>query len=459
MDENDEEELPPTHVFFDIEAMQPQEQHEPNLVVAETEHDDRPFRFRGEHCLRYFLECLDTLTLEDRRQVNVIAHNFQGYDGYFVVRQYHTDNQIVEQLHNGCKLLQVKRDSIRFIDSLSVFQMPLSAFPKTFGLTELRKGYFPHKFNIPKNQEYVGPIPAIDYYMPEAMPPEGRQEFKKWHQEQRDNHKVIDFQKELLLYCESDVRLLKEGCLTFKRLFEAKTGFNPFEHMTIASSCNRDLRMNRMIPNSIATEPLGGWRNRVNQSRVALEWLNWRDHQLRQEALEQLNHEDLEAHDMMARAYPDHPHPSQRNYIQHVGSTGEYSVPGTTFTVDGYCQETNTVHELHGCFWHGCPKCYPVRDEAHLRLCDRTMEDAYNKTQQKMRQLHTKGYNVKEMWECEWTHLKQTHRDIRAYVDSLQVVEPLNPRNPFCGKRTNAIKLYQHVTPGQKIHYIDFTFL
>ena len=227
--------------------------------------------------------------------------------------------------------------------------------------------------------------------------------------------------------------------------------------MTIASTCNSDLRMNRLIPNSIASEPVGGWRNRVNQSRVALDWLNWRDHQLRQEALEQLSHEDLEAHDMMARAYPDHPHPSQRHYIQHVGNAGEYRVPGTTLTMDGYCQETNTVYEFHGYFWHGCPKCYPLQDEAHLRLCDRTMEDVYNKTQQKMRQLHTEGYNVKEMWECKWTHLKQARPDIRAYVDSLQFVEPLNPRDAFCGGRTNAIKLYHHVTPGRKIHYIDFT--
>jgi len=122
---------------------------------------------------------VDTLTLEDTRQVNVIAHNFQGYDGYFVVNQYHSDNQIVKQLRNGCKLLEVKHDSIRFIDSISFFQMPLSAFPKTFGLTELKKGYFPHKFNIPENQEYVGPIPAIDYYMPKVMCPDRRQKFEK----------------------------------------------------------------------------------------------------------------------------------------------------------------------------------------------------------------------------------------------------------------------------------------
>ena len=32
----------------------------------------------------------------------------------------------------------------------------LSAFPKTFGLDELKKGYFPHYFNTNKNQNYVG---------------------------------------------------------------------------------------------------------------------------------------------------------------------------------------------------------------------------------------------------------------------------------------------------------------
>ena len=188
MEEDEEEDVdeydddnPPIHVFFDIEAMQPQEQHVANLVVAEIEDNDRPFRFQGEHCLRDFLEWLDTLTQNDTRQVNVIAHNFQGYDGYDVVNQYHSDNQTVEQLRNGCKLLEVKRDRIRFIDSLSFFQMPLSAFPRTFGLTELNKGYFPRKFNIPENQAYVGPVPAIDYYMPETVSPKGRQEFETGH--------------------------------------------------------------------------------------------------------------------------------------------------------------------------------------------------------------------------------------------------------------------------------------
>ena len=106
-DTSPEEDQPPLHVFFDIEAMQPQELHIANLVVAETEDDDQPKCFPGHHCVRDFLEWLDTLTLHDTRQVNVLAHNFQGYDSYFVIHQYYGDNRIVEQLRNGCKLLQV----------------------------------------------------------------------------------------------------------------------------------------------------------------------------------------------------------------------------------------------------------------------------------------------------------------------------------------------------------------
>ena len=437
--------------------MQPQEQHIANLVVAETEDDDPPQRFSGPFCIRDFLEWLDTLTLHDTRQVNVLAHNFQGYDGYFVLHQYYDDNRIVQQLRNGCKLLEVKHDRIRFIDSMSFFQMPLSAFPKTFGLTELKKGYFPHQFNQPDDyhQNYVGILPSRDHYMPETMSPKDRQAFETWHQEQHDQGVVFHFKQELIAYCESDVRLLKQGCLTFKRLFEDLTGFNPFEHITIASACNRDLRRNRMIPNSIASEPLrGGWKkNNINQSLPALHWLTWCDHQLRQRALQDLNPNDL-----LASANPD-PH---RQYVQHVRNEGEYKIPGTQIRVDGYCPDTHTVYEFQGCFWHGCPTCYPNRHEKHARHCHRTMQDVYETTQDKVRQLTSRvqaGYKVIQMWGCEWEHLQQTQPEINSFVQGLDFISPLQPREAFCGGRTNAVKLYHHITPGQKIHYIDVTSL
>ena len=39
--------------------------------------------FEGSSCVREFLDWLEELTEEDTRMVTVIAHNFQGYDGFF----------------------------------------------------------------------------------------------------------------------------------------------------------------------------------------------------------------------------------------------------------------------------------------------------------------------------------------------------------------------------------------
>ena len=68
------------------------------------------------------------------------------------------------------------------------------------------------------------------------------------HDQQSVNNAIFDFQKELVEYCESDVKLLKQGCLKFKGLFEEKSKFNPICCMTIASACNRDRTEWSLIP-------------------------------------------------------------------------------------------------------------------------------------------------------------------------------------------------------------------
>ena len=55
----------------------------------------------------------------------------------------------------GSKILCMEVLHIKFIDSLNFLSMPLSAFPKTFGLLELKRGYCPHFFNTKENQDYV----------------------------------------------------------------------------------------------------------------------------------------------------------------------------------------------------------------------------------------------------------------------------------------------------------------
>ena len=143
-----------------------------------------------------------------------------------------------------------------------------------------------------------------------------------------------------------------------------------------------------MQPNTIASKPLHGWRCCTNQSRVALEWLHWQENRLLK--------------------YSDIRHPSSVGIrLQHVANQGEYLIPNSRYTVDGYDAQTNTVYELHGCFWHGCPECYPNRSESHRRLEDRPMDEVYSCTQKKLQFQRDKSYNVIETSECEWSKMKK----------------------------------------------------
>ena len=82
--------------------------------------------------------------------------------------------------------------------------MSLSALPKAFGLSELRKGFFPHLFNTPQNENaHLQNLPEIKFYSPETMSVEKKKEFDIWYEENKN--KEFDFQKEILEYCISDV--------------------------------------------------------------------------------------------------------------------------------------------------------------------------------------------------------------------------------------------------------------
>ena len=72
--------------------------------------------------------------------------------------------------------------------------------------------------------------------MPETMSVIGRKDFEKWNAQQVSDQVHFDFSKELIDYCEFDVKRLKAGCLKLKALFEEKSKSNPFERMTIASA-------------------------------------------------------------------------------------------------------------------------------------------------------------------------------------------------------------------------------
>jgi hypothetical protein len=97
------------------------------------------------------------------------------------------------------------------------------------------------------------------------------------------------------------------------------------------------------------------------------------------------------------------------NYVQFVinkeiqnmlSPLGEYTIPTTCFKADGYCQETNTIYEFHGDFWHGNPKKFKKNDINPITK--NTYGELYDKTQEKKAKIMELGYNYVEMWEGDW---------------------------------------------------------
>ena len=444
MDEDDDPpDPPPLFIYFDIEARQDQGEHVANLLCAEREDNDQCEVFEGNTCLEEFLDWLRAQTQTNdpnvQRQVIAVAHNFQGYDSYFVLDELYKQCICPQQIVNGAKILSMEIDHIKFIDSMCFLQMALSDFTAAFGLEELKKGFFPHFFNTLEHQEYVGPVPAQDYYDPAGMKPKRKEAFEAWHQARREEEYEFNFHEELIAYCQSDVHLLKQGCMQFQKEFEREAQFNPMEQcITIASACNRYYRKKCLIPFTIASEPVRGWHGKSKpHSFASMEWLYWINHQLRQERNQ---HEDQ---------------------LIHAHNQGEHSIRinGQLIHVDGFDPTTQTVYEFQGCFYHGCPTCFPNRDIRHKKHDDMTMRQIYELTQNRIQAIRDAGHPVVEMWECEWNQHKETQLEICNFLYTLKLTERLEPRDAFFGGRTNAIQLYCQTQPGEQIRYVDYTSL
>lgn len=368
-----------------------------------------------------------------------IAHNLKGYDGVFILNTILKKILPTERLPDvilcGTKILTIMFKKIKIIDSYCFLAMPLSDFSKTFGITELKKGFFPHKFNNLENQNYIGTYPAEEFYQPEFFKAGKKQEFHKWYNNIKNE--VFDFKKEFYEYCWSDVRLLAEGCMIFRKccmnstkLNENDLGVDPFQKaLTIASFCNYVYRRNFMLPKTIAIIPENGYNPKQKTSKKAILWLKY-----------------------IAS--------SQNITIQHKNSIqGEYRC-GKYF-LDGIDIQNKTIYEFHGCYFHGCPHCFlPSTFNTVYRL---HQQSVYLKHIDRISYIKESlpDFKLIEIWEHEWDDMSINDNLIKEFIKSElnNNLEQINPRDALFGGRTNALQLYYNCQLNEEIHYIDYTSL
>ena len=306
------------YMFYDLETQQNTGTHIVNYVNAQDFYgNEYTFENIGSFCEFVFNV--------EHEGYTFIAHNAKSFDAQFILK-YCIDNAIKPFcIYNGTKIMYmaIKEYKIRFIDSINFVNGALQTLPGTFGLEELKKGYFPHLFNIPENQNYIGSMPPKYYYDPDHMKPEIRTEFLTWYDERVAENYVFEFKKELAAYCRSGVDILRRSMMMFRDDFLKIGNIDPLQYITIASVCMSIYRSKYMPENTI------GIIKDVSKntcSKTSIQWLKYISE-------------------------------TQNVYIQHAMNGGEHVIPPVG-KVDSFCKTTNTVYEFQGCFWHGCSKCY-----------------------------------------------------------------------------------------------------
>ena len=225
------------YIYFDFEATQDEDGgvHKVNLAVSEYHDDPNPII---HHNTDDFCEWLFS---KDHSGYTIIAHNGKGYDYQFIMKWiYEKTNYKPFTIYAGSKIMTFsikEKLNIRFIDSLNFLTMPLSNFPKTFNIKDLKKGYYPHYFNTKANENYIGKMPPVKDFGADSMKSKDRYKFIDWWCEKNDAGYVWDNAKELLEYCKSDVDILKRSLTIFRQIYIDIADIDPLQYTTIASVC------------------------------------------------------------------------------------------------------------------------------------------------------------------------------------------------------------------------------
>jgi hypothetical protein len=86
--------------------------------------------------------------------------------------------------------------------------------------------------------------------------------------------------------------------------------------------------------------------------------------------------------------------------------------------VDGFCKDTITVYEFQGCIWHG-HRCWMIKKYNGINPVNgKILFDLYQCTWDKIQYIKDQGYNVVEMWECQWLASIKRDPELSRFIKS-----------------------------------------
>ncbi|XP_033756183.1 probable DNA polymerase [Pecten maximus] len=87
------------------------------------------------------------------------------------------------------------------------------------------------------------------------------------------------------------------------------------------------------------------------------------------------------------------------------------------------------------------------------------MADLHMRTLDKQRYLQNLGYEYRCIWECDFERQSKVDELLKSFLKTLDVEDPLEPRDAFYGGRTEAFTMYAEASKNRQIKYYDVTSL
>ncbi|KAL3109182.1 hypothetical protein niasHT_013962 [Heterodera trifolii] len=262
-----------------------------------------------------------------------------------------------------------------------------------------------------------------------------RTKFLRWHADNNTNAK-FQLREQLILYCVNDVAILRESVLRFRQLIGEHTqGLDPFLcASTAAGLALATLRRCFLPANRLVHSPEGGYLRGRRASAESRRYIRF--FELENEGAQ------VQCADW---------------------SVGEAHIEDSGYRVDGLWRRDPPLRPLAiewmGCFYHGCPECFPDRQQK--LAAGRTAEDLYERTMRRLFELeHQHGCELHVIWGCQWKERLRRDHELKQRYEAVFTPCPLDPRNDALRGGARSPSSFHHVcADDEEVLCIDIVSL